>query len=64
MEFWERSGAARTWAGSLETVQNEEDRRKLRRATYAGSPLGDDGFVKLWRRVREGEELRDLEVVF
>jgi hypothetical protein len=41
-------------------MQQGEDRRKLRRATYAGSPLGDDGFVKRWRRVAEGE--RNLEV--
>jgi putative transposase len=64
MESWRVSGAAGNWAVSLERVQNEEDQRKLRRATYAGSPLGDDGFVKRWLRVSEREEGEKLQVAF
>jgi putative transposase len=64
MEFWRVSGAAGNWAVSRESVQNEEDPRKLRRATYAGSPLGDDEFVKRWRRVAEREEGGKSQVAF
>ncbi len=45
MEFWKHSGAAGTWADALQVQQNEEDRRALRRATYAGRPLGNADFL-------------------
>ncbi|MBC7924344.1 MAG: transposase [Bryobacteraceae bacterium] len=50
MEYWRNSGAAATWAQSLEIEQKEEERRKLRRATYAGAPLGSQEFVLRWKR--------------
>jgi len=46
MEFWEASGAALGWSQRLQVDHGEEERRSIRRATYAGKPLGTETFVE------------------
>ena len=49
LDFWESHGGADTWRQLIDSNEDESDRRKLRRATFAGQPLGSDEFVKLCR---------------
>ena len=46
LEFWEASGAALGWTQRLQMDEGEEERRRIRRATHAGKPLGTETFVK------------------
>ncbi len=53
MGFWEEAGGAERWAGLLCSVEEEDKIKQLRRATYAGRPLGSQEFLEELRRVRE-----------
>ena len=58
--FWRESGAAESWAESIKIVENEEEQRRLRKATYGGMPLGSEQFVELCKF--QGERIeRDFE---
>ena len=59
--FWRESGAAETWPESLQIDENEEERRRLRKATYGGMPLGSEEFVELCKLKVEARE-RESEV--
>jgi putative transposase len=48
MAFWRHSGRAGSWRQVLAVEEDEPQRRTLRRATFAGRPLGDDEFVAAW----------------
>ncbi len=45
-EYWESRGGARGWRMLLEELQDVRDVQRMRRATYAGAPVGSAAFVK------------------
>lgn len=61
MGFWEEAGGVEKWAGLLCSVEEEVQIRLLRRATYAGKPLGSREFLEELRRVREARHARQTE---
>ncbi len=52
MEFWAVSGAALGWSQGLQVDEGEEERRRIRNATYAGRPLGTETFVEQCQRYK------------
>jgi putative transposase len=45
-EYWESRGGASGWRQLVEGLEDVRDVQRLRRATYAGAPLGSVEFVK------------------
>ncbi len=43
--YWSSLGGGEEWKRRLEMTEDVRDVQRLRRATYAGSPLGSEGFV-------------------
>ncbi len=43
--YWSDLGGGEEWKRRLEMTEDVRDVQRLRRATYAGSPLGSEGFV-------------------
>lgn len=60
MEFWSESGAGSTWAESLQVDEGEEERRRIRRATYSGKPLGSDAFIEQCQRLKQALESNEF----
>ena len=52
----------RSWGESLELDETEEDRRKLRKATYGGKPLGNEEFVERMRMQAEAVRVASVGV--
>ena len=53
LQFWAAAGGADRWRELIDCTRDNrdgEDRRTLRRATYAGRPLGSEEFVNQWKR--------------
>lgn len=50
MEFWKGATRDMRWGDLLEVVETNAELRQLRRATYAGNPLGTSDFVLRWGR--------------
>jgi putative transposase len=50
MEFWRDTGGSERWRELVETEEDQTDVKQLRRATYAGQPLGEKEFVERHRR--------------
>jgi putative transposase len=50
MRFWEQSGGLPYWMQLIHSDEDESARRDLRKATYAGRPLGSVGFVETCKR--------------
>ena len=44
LRFWEHSGGAPFWRQLVDNTEDEEELKRLRRATYAGLPLGSKEF--------------------
>ena len=55
MEFWRGSGAGEEWGERLRVAETGEELRKMRRATYAGSALGDEAFVAKFKELRKAK---------
>ena len=53
MEFWRREGGAENWRRLLNQSTDEPMQRALRRATYAGQPFGDEGFMEMLQALRK-----------
>jgi len=60
--FWRECGAAESWAESLKIDENEEERHRLRKATYRGMPLGSEVFVEFCKL--KGERMERVPEVF
>ena len=43
--YWRNMGGAEAWKRRLELVEDVRDAQRIRRATFAGSPLGSECFV-------------------
>ena len=43
--YWSNLGGGEEWKRRLEMTEDVRDVQRLRRAIYAGSPLGSEGFV-------------------
>lgn len=52
MRFWLDAGGAEAWRRLLAEPEEEAEIKALRRATYAGQPLGNEGFVEKTRTER------------
>ncbi len=50
MEFWKGATRDMRWGDLLEVVETNAELLQLRRATYAGNPLGTSDFVLRWSR--------------
>jgi hypothetical protein len=60
LEFWEASGAALGWSQRLQVDEGEEERRRIRSATYAGRPLGSETFVEQCQRYKRKLVLEEV----
>ena len=45
-DYWRSRGEAEWWGGVLAGAEDAREDRELRRATYAGAPLGPGEFVR------------------
>ena len=52
LAFWTDYGGAAAWRDLIDCEEDEQQLRKLRRATYAGQPLGSEEFVASHGRPR------------
>lgn len=50
--FWQEAGGAGRWRQLLDEQGDAEQLRRLRRATYACRPCGDESFVATWGQRR------------
>jgi putative transposase len=54
LNFWKTSERApcnpEEWRQTLVIEEDESERRRIRRATFSGQPLGSEEFIKAWRR--------------
>ena len=48
LRFWEQAGGVERWRQLIVVQEDEDDVRKLRRATYACRPLGSEEFTAKW----------------
>jgi hypothetical protein len=53
MRFWAESGGAARWRQLLEDGEQEAELIRLRRATYAGKPLGSKEFHAKIEEIRK-----------
>ena len=49
LTFWRSVGGAEQWRQLIEYEEDDTARRRLRRATFAGDPLGSEEFVERWK---------------
>ena len=56
MEFWREAGGASFWTELLSQEEPEGWRRDLRRATFAGKPLGSEEFLEKAKKRSEVED--------
>ena len=49
LNFWREAGGVERWRQLIDSEEDEADRRLLRRATFAGDPLGDADFLDRWK---------------
>ena len=49
LTFWRAAGGAEQWRQLIEYEEDDTERRRLRRATFAGDPLGSEEFVERWK---------------
>jgi len=50
LRFWAEAGGTKRWQELLTHEEDLEVVKKLRHATYAGRPLGSEGFKNQWKR--------------
>lgn len=48
--FWRTAGGVERWRQLIDCQEDEGARRRLRRATFAGDPLGSAEFIEQWKR--------------
>jgi putative transposase len=48
LRFWREAGGADRWRQLIEQQADEDEVQRLRRATYACRPCGDEAFVSAW----------------
>jgi len=49
LDFWESHGGVKRWSQLIDAEEDGTDLRNLRRATFAGEPLGSEDFAALCR---------------
>jgi len=50
LKFWKEAGGAARWRELIADQEDDDELKKLRRATYACRPRGSEEFVSKWGR--------------